>query len=205
MPTRNHAQQPYNGQQAARPVTYRQPQDTHDSTDGFASFQRSDTAATPVRQMTIRPDIRQYLSEVMPLVLAGLLGMAAYPFMPQWRHVSYAYAAFYALLLITLTTRYAVLRAFSWEISNVKICRRHGILTRQTDYIELYRVVDYRETQTFLQRLLGVKTVVIISTDKSDPSMLIRGVPAKADLVTYTRTLVEQNKKENHIYEITNR
>ena len=98
-----------------------------------------------------------------------------------------------------------MLRAFSWEISDVKICRRHGILTRQTDYLELYRVVDYRESQTFLQRLFGVKTVVIISTDKSDPSMLICGVPAKEDLVTHTRNLVEQNKKENHIYEITNR
>ena len=35
--------------------------------------------------------------------------------------------------------------------------------------------------------------------------MLICGVPAKEDLVTHTRNLVEQNKKENHIYEITNR
>ena len=95
--------------------------------------------------------------------------------------------------------------SFSWTISKDKICQKHGVLSRQTDYIELYRVVDYRETQTFLQRLLGVKTVTIISTDKSDPEMLIKGVPAKTDLVDYTRKLVEQNKKQNHIYEITNR
>lgn len=160
---------------------------------------------TTTKQMVIKPDIRQYLTEVMPLILVGLLGMALYPCIPKWTYVTYAYLALYAILIITLSTRYAVLRAFSWEISDVKICRKHGILTRQTDYIELYRVVDYRETQSFLQRLFGVKTVVIISTDKSDPAMLIRGVPVKTDLVNYTRTLVEQNKKENHIYEITNR
>ena len=203
MTTRNHARQQGSSRYAMQQAPTRQPTDS--GTSDTASFQRSRTADATKRQMTIRPDFRQYLSEVMPLVLAGLLGMALYPFMPKWPYISWAYLALYALLLITLATRYAVLRAFSWEISDVKICRRHGILTRQTDYIELYRVVDYRESQTFLQRLFGVKTVVIISTDKSDPSMLICGVPAKADLVTHTRNLVEQNKKENHIYEITNR
>lgn len=203
MTTRNHARQQGDSRYATQQAPTRQPTDT--GTSDTASFQKLRPADAPNRQMTIRPDFRQYLSEVMPLVLAGLLGMALYPFMPKWPYISWAYLALYALLLITLATRYAVLRAFSWEISDVKICRRHGILTRQTDYIELYRVVDYRESQTFLQRLFGVKTVVIISTDKSDPSMLICGVPAKADLVTHTRNLVEQNKKENHIYEITNR
>lgn len=203
MTTRNHARQQGSSRYAMQQATNRQPTDS--GTSDTANFRRSRPTDAPNRQMTIRPDFRQYLSEVMPLVLAGLLGMALYPFMPKWPYISWAYLALYALLLITLATRYAVLRAFSWEISDVKICRRHGILTRQTDYIELYRVVDYRESQTFLQRLFGVKTVVIISTDKSDPSMLICGVPAKADLVTHTRNLVEQNKKENHIYEITNR
>lgn len=203
MTTRNHARQQDNSRYATQQAATRQP--TDNGTSDTVSFQRSRPADAPIKQMTIRPDFRQYLSEVMPLVLAGLLGMALYPFMPKWPYISWAYLALYALLLITLATRYAVLRAFSWEISDVKICRRHGILTQQTDYIELYRVVDYRESQTFLQRLFGVKTVVIISTDKSDPSMLICGVPAKADLVTHTRNLVEQNKKENHIYEITNR
>ena len=203
MTTRNHARQQGDSRYTTQQASTRQPTDS--GTSDTMSFQRSRTADATKRQMTIRPDFRQYLSEVMPLVLAGLLGMALYPFMPKWPYISWAYLALYALLLITLATRYAVLRAFSWEISDVKICRRHGILTRQTDYIELYRVVDYRESQTFLQRLFGVKTVVIISTDKSDPSMLICGVPAKEDLVTHTRNLVEQNKKENHIYEITNR
>ena len=203
MTTRNHARQQGDSRYATQQAPTRQP--TDNGVSDTADFQRSRTADATIRQMTIRPDFRQYLSEVMPLVLAGLLGIALYPFMPKWPYISWAYLALYALLLITLATRYAVLRAFSWEISDVKICRRHGILTRQTDYIELYRVVDYRESQTFLQRLFGVKTVVIISTDKSDPSMLICGVPAKEDLVTHTRNLVEQNKKENHIYEITNR
>ena len=153
----------------------------------------------------IRPGFSQFFSETMPLILLGLAGMAIYHLIPKSGYVSYAYIAFYGMLIIALSTHYAVLRAYSWSITNDKICRKHGVLTRETDYIELYRVVDYRETQSFLQRLFRIKTVVIISTDKSDPNMLIKGVPAKADLVEYTRKLVEQNKKQNHVYEITNR
>ena len=154
---------------------------------------------------TIRPGSRQFLSEAMPLVILGFTGMAAYPFLNKIPYATYAYAMLYGLLIVTLSVQYTILRTYSWTITKDKICRKHGVLTRQTDYIELYRVVDYRETQTFLQRLFGIKTVTIISTDKSDPEMLIKGVPAKTDLVDYTRKLVEQNKKQNHIYEITNR
>lgn len=155
--------------------------------------------------LIIRPDHRQFLSEAMSLLILGMVGMAIFPFVPTDKYATIAYAALYGLLLATLFTRYAVLRAYSWTISKVKICRKQGILTRQVDYIELYRVVDYKETQSFLQQLFRVKTVVIISTDKSEPAMIIKGVPAKTDLVDYTRKLVEQNKKENRVYEIANR
>ena len=155
--------------------------------------------------MLISPDYRQFLSEALPLMLLGFAGMTAYHYLPKSDYVTYAFIIAYALLILTLTTRYAILKAYSWEIGAEKICRKHGVLTRQTDYIELYRVVDYRETQTFSQRLLGVKTVVIISTDKSDPQMPIKGVPSKIQLVEYTRKLVELNKKQAHVYEIANR
>ena len=203
MTTRNHARQQGDSRYPTQQAPTRQPTDT--GTSDTASFQRSRPADATKRQMTIRPDFRQYLSEVMPLVLAGLLGMALYPFMPKWPYISWAYLALYALLLITLATRYAVLRAFSWEISDVKICRRHGILTRQTDYIELYRITDYQESRSFFQRLLGIKTVTVYSTDKSDSISDILGVPADMDLIGMLREKVEDCKRERNIYEIANR
>ena len=86
MTTRNHARQQGSSRYAIQQAPTRQPTDT--GTSDTASFQRSRTADATKRQMTIRPDFRQYLSEVMPLVLAGLLGMALYPFMPKWPYIS---------------------------------------------------------------------------------------------------------------------
>ena len=41
--------------------------------------------------ITIRPDHRQFLAEAMPLLVLGLAGMAAFPFIPHNKYVSYAY------------------------------------------------------------------------------------------------------------------
>jgi hypothetical protein len=71
--------------------------------------------------------------------------------------------------------------------------------------VELYRVVDYQENQTFLQKMFNVKTVTVISSDKSDAILEMYGVSDSIDLVRIIRDRVEKSKKEKRIYEITNR
>ncbi len=84
------------------------------------------------------------------------------------------------------------------------LCRTSGVLSRKMDYIELYRIVDYKESRSFTQRLLGVKTVTIYSTDKSDAVSDIPGVPVDMDIVGMLREKVEESKRHRNIYEITN-
>ena len=85
---------------------------------------------------TIRPGSKQFLSEAMPLVILGFIGMAAYPFLNRIPYATHAYTVLYGMLIIMLSVQYTILRAYSWTITNEKICRRHGVLSRQTDYIE---------------------------------------------------------------------
>ena len=87
------------------------------------------------------------------------------------------------LLAIVGIAKYITLTAVVWIISNTSLCRIRGVFSRHTDYIELYRVVDYSESQTFLQKLWRVKTVCIISTDKTDSTMVMYGVCARYDIV----------------------
>lgn len=157
--------------------------------------------------MTIRPSYRELLAEtsgwfllfVLELVLSHLV-LEKYGI---WFNVFIDMAAAAALIFF-ITTRYVLIRNIKWIISDETICREQGVLMRQTDYVELYRVVDYTETQTFMQRIFGVKTVLIISTDKLDRVMPIYGVPRRLDIVRYIRTKVEHCKQIKRIYEITN-
>ena len=115
-----------------------------------------------------------------------------------------AVAATDLLLWIVLMCKFALMKSMSWTINRETIRTQYGILNKQVDYIELYRVVDYAEYQSFLQRLLRVKTVEVLSTDRSDPSLRILGVPADMQLVNIIRKNVEICKHENKIFEVAN-
>ena len=108
------------------------------------------------------------------------------------------------LLAAVLIIRYVMLTAVVWIVGESTFCRIRGVFSRHTDYIELYRVVDYSESQTLLQKLWRVKTVSIISTDKSDSTMQMYGVKVSLDIVRLIRNRVEKCKQEKRIYEITN-
>lgn len=81
----------------------------------------------------------------------------------------------------------------------------HGVLSHSTDYIELYRVIDYQQHQSLPQQLLGLKTITIYSGDRNNPQLNMIGIKAKVDIVGEIRRRVEFNKKRKGIYEITNR
>lgn len=153
--------------------------------------------------ITIKADIRQYIAQNIGLITIAASAVAI------TLTVDYRPVAFSSLLLLIgslsiLCLNWMMLYSYKWNIREETITRTHGILTKHTDHLELYRVVDYRETQTFFQQLLGVKTVTLISTDKSDPVMPIHGIRRQIDLVTIIRNKVELSKQHKHIYEIAN-
>ena len=81
----------------------------------------------------------------------------------------------------------------------------HGVFTRKSDYLELYRIVDFNEHRTLPQQICGLKSVTIYSGDRSNPKLVITGVKNDLNLVSLIRERVEYNKQRKGIYEITNR
>lgn len=79
-----------------------------------------------------------------------------------------------------------------------------GLFSCQRDFIELYRVVDYSEQRSFLQILLGLKTISIFSGDRTNPRLDLIGIRNDFDLIAVIRERVEINKKKRNIHEFTN-
>jgi len=100
--------------------------------------------------------------------------------------------------------KYIKMRSIIWDIGNEVICVQRGIISQTKDYIELYRVVDYRERQTAMQRIFGLKSIVIISRDATDSFIMVFGIPTKNDLIKYVRENVEKCRKNKNVYEISN-
>lgn len=107
--------------------------------------------------------------------------------------------------LASLLARLWYLTSVVWTITDTQIKYTRGIISRNVDYMELYRVIDYQEKQNMIQQIMGIKDIIIVSGDKSHPMLRMYGIKNNLDIIGYINEKVEQTKKERKIYEITNR
>ena len=142
--------------------------------------------------LVIRPHSMQFAIDELPLLLLCLAG-------------SGILSGASVLCSLYLLYRFIYLRRTEYLISSEQIIYRHGVFSRSCDYMELYRVVDFREHRSFLQQLTGLKTVSVYSGDRMTPKLDIYGVEYRTNLVGHIRERVETNKQRKGIYEITNR
>ncbi len=154
------------------------------------------------KEITLRPQTVQFFIDELPLLLLcpiGLVygGMENVPLAPV--------ATLFAIpLSLMLVYRLIYLKRIRYRIGSEQLTAEHGVFQRSIGYIELYRVVDFHEHQTLLQQIFGLKTVTILSMDRTTPKLDLTGLPKRTDIVELIRERVEFNKQRKEIYEITN-
>lgn len=151
----------------------------------------------------LRPRTVQFFIDNLPLLTLDLCGYACagmdgMPFMGLLLWLSIAVS-------LILTYRFIYLKRMVYRITGEQLIYEHGVFIRSSDYVELYRVVDFAERSNLLQQLCGVKTVSVHSGDRTTPRLDIIGVGINDNLVYAIRGRVELNKRRKGIYEITNR
>ena len=108
------------------------------------------------------------------------------------------------VILSIIVYHHLYLRRCSWMITEEQIIHQRGVIAIDKDYLELYRVSDYSEFSSILDRLFGLKRIRIVSTDQSSPILLIYGIPKDIDILTPIRERVERCKRHRRIYEMAN-
>ena len=109
------------------------------------------------------------LTPPFPLVLAGL---ALLPIL-------------YAL------TRWLKIKCERYQLTSERLRLRSGILSRQTDEIELYRVKDYVLLEPFWLRLFGLGNISLTTNDDANPRVTLHAVPEGEQLRDQFRKYVE--------------
>ena len=117
-------------------------------------------------------------------------------------HEYFIYAALF--LVIYLFCQLLSLLRTEYVITSEQIIILHGVLSHSTDYVELYRVVDYKQHRSLPQQIFGLKTVTIYSGDRNNSVVNMIGIKEADDVVSEIRMRVEFNKGRKGIYEITN-
>jgi hypothetical protein len=66
-----------------------------------------------------------------------------------------------------------------------------GIISKQVNSLELWRVLDVKYSQSLFDRLTGNGRVVLESTDKSDPVLVLHGLPEHRKIFEQLREAVQ--------------
>jgi uncharacterized membrane protein YdbT with pleckstrin-like domain len=97
-------------------------------------------------------------------------------------------------LLLTLAYRRVSVK---YRLTNQRLFHEQGILRRVTDRIELIDIDDVTLEQGLMERLFGVGTVRVSSTDRTTPELLMPGiddVKHVADTIDHARRAERQRR-----------
>ena len=113
-----------------------------------------------------------------PLWLLGFIGLPG---------IFYAY-------IQHISTKYRITtRRVEWE---------RGVIRKQVDSLELWRVLDVRYSQTIIDRMLGNATITLVGTDQTDPELNLHGLPNHRQLFERLRDCVEAARRRGRPLEM---
>ena len=153
----------------------------------------------------LKPKFRYWLIKNFLLITFAIFVFIFSKYIREHELLKFISGTILVLLIFIIFYRYiSMLLCTKWIITREQIKIYQGVLSKRINYIELYRVYDYEEKQSFIQSLINNTNIYIYSGDKSTPELLMNGLKANSDIIQTIRNRVEEQKKKKGIYEFTN-
>ena len=86
--------------------------------------------------------------------------------------IALAFSLWTAFALYLLYQRLSV----EYQLTTQRLFHRKGILARVTNRVEVIDIDDVQFSQNLVERFLGIGTIRILSTDLSDPKLIMIGI-----------------------------
>ena len=104
--------------------------------------------------------------------------------------------------LFIILWKWLVIKCTKYELTNQRLKKQYGVLNKKIDELELYRIKDYKLEQPFFLRLFSLGNIVLKTSDKSHPTVIIPAVSESAELREKIRSLVENLRDQKRIREV---
>lgn len=91
---------------------------------------------------------------------------------------------------------YLLVRAHQFKITTERLTEQTGILTRKLNDIELYRVKDVVVEQSLTNRIVGLSRLKVISSDRSNPELVMPAIKNGFEVREKLRKAVEIRRDE---------
>jgi hypothetical protein len=81
-----------------------------------------------------------------------------------------------AVIVFGILYKAFYLKMIHYEVSADRIEWSRGVLDRRVDNLDMFRVVDLKLRRNLIDCIVGIGTVALITTDKSDPEFVFKKV-----------------------------
>lgn len=111
------------------------------------------------------------------------------------------------LLLVILPAGYALweyllLKSHFYRLTTERLLTTFGMFSKTTETLELYRVKDMRTKQSFFERLTGLESVELMSSDLDTPDLVMDFIPSNLKLLDKIREQVEACRVQKRTREV---
>ena len=104
--------------------------------------------------------------------------------------------------LIILIIKALNLYCTTWTIQQDNLIEKTGILNVSTEEVLLYRVKDVMLYEPLLYRLVGLSKLTILTSDNTNPSVVLYGIKNGEEVMAIIRQLVVNSRKNEGVKEI---
>lgn len=98
--------------------------------------------------------------------------------------------------------RFLLTNAHIYQLTDQRLLETTGLVFKETDVLELYRVKDVGIQQPLLQRLLGCGTVTLLTSDLSTPRVVLSAIKNPHAVAELLREFVEGCRVAKGVREI---
>jgi hypothetical protein len=132
------------------------------------------------------------------------LGPAIYAyFRDAWRDVPWwLYLAAVVVGVVVALIPLLVVKRTRYRISNYRIDREIGLLSKRIETLELWHVEDIQFFQSFGDRILGVGTITVISHDDTTPRLELKSLPKPRPLFEQLKNRVIAVKRQRGVIKL---
>jgi len=82
-----------------------------------------------------------------------------------------------------------------YRLTSQRLFMSVGFLARRVEEIELVRVDDVAVKQGLFDRIFDVGNVAVVSSDRTTPTLIMKGIAGPMSVKEKVRTLVQENRK----------
>ena len=95
--------------------------------------------------------------------------------------------------------KWLVVRNIQYELTSERLRIRHGVLNKELEELELYRVRNYKLDQPLVLRLLSLGNVTVTTTDVSQSIVTLRAIRNSEHVREQIRFYVEECRTKKRV------